>query len=242
MPESVTYQPKQDLWLALLRTARARGHLRSQWVTGAPEPAQTEAHRKGLDAEGWQYLLAVPASTVVFAPQPVGKLLFFAWRGQPSRPRWLTPEALPKMVQALAARLPRAAWHTAMVADGTHRPAAWRYAFIPVWECNVGEPGRARWLVLHRNRDRRTLTAYLSSAPATTALETLLRVSVAHRCNKTAIKRQQAAIGLNEYEVRSWRGWYHHMALSLLAGAFLLQQAREKPVAPVALAADEPWA
>jgi SRSO17 transposase len=43
----------------------------------------------------------------------------------------------------------------------------------------------------------------------------------------TEIEHQQAAIGLNEYEVRGWRGWRYHVALSLLAAAFPLQQARK---------------
>jgi SRSO17 transposase len=28
--------------------------------------------------------------------------------------------------------------------------------------------------------------------------------------------------GLDEYEVRGWRGWHHHITLARLAGAFLL--------------------
>lgn len=32
---------------------------------------------------------------------------------------------------------------------------------------------------------------------------------------------------LDEYEVRSWRGWQHHITLVLLAGAFLLTLQQE---------------
>ncbi len=34
-------------------------------------------------------------------------------------------------------------------------------------------------------------------------------------------------IGLDEYEVRGWCGWHHHVTLSLLAGAFLLSVQQE---------------
>jgi len=40
-------------------------------------------------------------------------------------------------------------------------------------------------------------------------------------------------VGLGQYEVRSWVGWHHHMALSLLAAWFLaLRRGREAEKTP----------
>ena len=41
-------------------------------------------------------------------------------------------------------------------------------------------------------------------------------------------------MGMDEYETRTWAGWHHHIALCLLAGAFLLslQQAWGEKDAP----------
>ncbi len=39
---------------------------------------------------------------------------------------------------------------------------------------------------------------------------------------ETLFRQAKGEAGLDEYEVRSWRGWYHHVALTLLAMAFLL--------------------
>ena len=33
---------------------------------------------------------------------------------------------------------------------------------------------------------------------------------------------RQSDVGLDEYETRTWAGWHHHIAMCLLAGAFLL--------------------
>jgi SRSO17 transposase len=38
---------------------------------------------------------------------------------------------------------------------------------------------------------------------------------------ETAFEAAKQEAGLDEYEVRSWRGWYRHITLSLLAHAFL---------------------
>ncbi len=39
-------------------------------------------------------------------------------------------------------------------------------------------------------------------------------------------------VGLDEYEVRSWHGWYRHITLSMLSFAFLtaLQACGEEPI------------
>ena len=39
---------------------------------------------------------------------------------------------------------------------------------------------------------------------------------------ETEFQTAKGETGLDEYEVRSWQGWHHHIALALLAGAFLL--------------------
>jgi hypothetical protein len=44
---------------------------------------------------------------------------------------------------------------------------------------------------------------------------------------ETEFELEKSEAGLMEYEVRSWVGWYHHMSMALLAGAFLLQLQQE---------------
>ena len=39
---------------------------------------------------------------------------------------------------------------------------------------------------------------------------------------ETEFETEKSDVGLDEYEVRTWAGWHHHIAMCLLAGAFLL--------------------
>ena len=39
---------------------------------------------------------------------------------------------------------------------------------------------------------------------------------------ETEFQTEKGDVGLDEYETRSWAGWHHHIAMCLLAGAFLL--------------------
>ena len=62
----------------------------------------------------------------------------------------------------------------------------------------------------------------LSNAPADTPLLTLAQVAAARWVIQTEFETAKGETGLDEYEVRSWAGWHHHLTLALLAGAFLL--------------------
>ena len=41
-------------------------------------------------------------------------------------------------------------------------------------------------------------------------------------CIEASFKRGKGEVGMDEYQVRSWEGWHHHMALSLMAVWFLI--------------------
>src|SRR5215467_6432008 len=62
---------------------------------------------------------------------------------------------------------------------------------------------------------------YLVYAPAGTALEEVVRVAGARWTSDDTFKQAKGLVGLDQYEVRSWQGWYRHITLALLAFAVL---------------------
>ena len=54
------------------------------------------------------------------------------------------------------------------------------------------------------------------------SLGELARVIKAGTCIEACFKRGKGEVGMDEYQVRTWQGWHHHMALSLLAVWFLI--------------------
>ena len=88
-----------------------------------------------------------------------------------------------------------------------------------------GLPGPEVWLLLRRHVDTGELKTYVCNAPPTTALETLMRMSGMQGSIETCIEECKQYLGMGDYEVRSWRGWHHHMTLCILAHFFLNQSA-----------------
>jgi len=54
------------------------------------------------------------------------------------------------------------------------------------------------------------------------SLAELARVIKAGVCIEANFKRGKSEVGMDAYQVRTWEGWHHHMALALMAVWFLL--------------------
>ena len=67
-----------------------------------------------------------------------------------------------------------------------------------------------------------TLTSVSEVELAVPSLAELARVIKAGACIEASFKRGKGEVGMDEYQVRTWEGWHHHMALSMLAVWFLI--------------------
>jgi SRSO17 transposase len=78
-------------------------------------------------------------------------------------------------------------------------------------------------------------------APAGTSLKEMLEAFGARWTVEQCFEEAKEEVGLDEYEVRSWHGWYRHQTLSMLALAFLAAlRANEKEYA-LKKSPNSPW-
>ena len=241
VPDELGYQTKAELGLGLLRRAREAGHLTAEWVTADEGYGEVPSLRDTLDAEGWRYVLEVPCNTHVFT-QPA-QVAVPAWSGrgrQPTQPRLVDGAPGPQSVESVAASLTAADWQELTVAEGAQGPRTYQFAALRVWESRDSLPGRACWLVLRHNLDGSEPKYYLSNAPPDTPLLRLAQVGAMRWPIETEFQTEKGETGLDEYEVRSWQGWHHHITMAMLAGVFLLslQQDWGEKYAPDHPAAD----
>jgi SRSO17 transposase len=245
VPEAVAYQSIAELGLSMLHQARTAGHLMGRWVTADEAYGKVPTLRDTLDDDEWLYVLEVPCSQPVFA-QPT-KTEVPAWSGrgrQPTKLRLVDGESGPQAVEAVAASLAAEDWQLLTVAEGAQGPRIHLFAARRVWESREGLPGRECWLVLRRNPDGSEPKHYLSNAPADTPLLMLAQVGAKRWPIETEFQLEKNETGLDEYEVRSWQGWHHHITMALLAGILLLslQQEWGEKDAPGNSAANQPSA
>jgi SRSO17 transposase len=120
-------------------------------------------------------------------------------------------------VEALASAFSATDWQRLCCGAGSKGERLYDWAQHPI----NGPQGQCALLVRRSLHDVSDLAYYLCFAPVGTPLQTLVNVAGARWSIEAGFEAAKSEVGLDEYEVRSWQGWYRHITLSLLAYAFL---------------------
>ena len=65
------------------------------------------------------------------------------------------------------------------------------------------------------------LAYYVCFGPPDAGLAELVRVAGSRRSIEECFEEAKGQVGLDQYEVRRWDGWYRHITLAMLAHAYL---------------------
>jgi SRSO17 transposase len=123
-------------------------------------------------------------------------------------------------VDALVAQIPAEAWQRLDVGAGSKGPRLydWACARLPYRT----EAGWAPWLLLRRSlSDPTDLAFYRAFGREETTVADLARGAGTRWVIESCFEEAKGEVGLADYEVRRWDGWYRHVTLALLAHAVL---------------------
>ena len=237
VPSDVRYQTRQEQCLEMLEAWGEQ--VPHGWVTGDDELGRHTRFRQELRERGERYVLGVPCTTTIRdleAPLPA-----YSGRGRRPKAPWQSATNWRQSLDPTA-------WTRFTVRDGEKGPVAIEMATRrvqtrierkrtgpeewlvvtrrPLSDERMWEPRASRDATDHDQRHRYhyylTPTAVCGTALQEPSLEELARVIKAGACIEASFKRGKGEAGMDEYQVRTWQGWHHHMALSLLAVWFLV--------------------
>ena len=210
IPDAVGFATKGELAKQMLIRAFA-ADVPADWVVGDTVYGYDEL-RLFLEEQQKNYVVAVPETHTIWVqgrPQPVG---------------------------LVAALLPQEAWVVLSAGEGSKGPRLYEWAWIHLPEQEKGTHERARWLLMRRSLSDPSKRAYYRAAgPAQTTLPELVRVAGSRWRIEEGYEQAKGEVGLDQYEVRTWRAWYRYITLALLAHAALVvmqeqSRAQEKKV------------
>jgi SRSO17 transposase len=224
VPKEMAFTTKPLLGWEMIHAVHQVGPLRCRWVTCDEAFGRDTDLLDRITGLGLWYLAEVPHDTRVWQQRPATVLP--PWSGQgrpPTRLRVLGGDPEATTVAQLAAAWPAKSWRQRTIKEGSKGPLVADFAAVRVIAVRGGLPGPEVWVVLRRNPLTGELKTYLSNAPAKVPLATLVRQSGMRWPIETCFEEGKQALGMGEYEVRSWRGWHHHMTLVILAHFFLVR-------------------
>ena len=226
VPEDVVFRTKPELASELIRHVGPK--IRHGWVTFDEGYGKDPEFLSGLEELDERYIGEVPKTCRGWLRRPEVEEPPGRGRGRRrSKPRVAPGQPEPQTAEAIAAALPAGAWKRRRFREGSQGTQVAHFAAIRFVVERDDLPGPELWLVIERSGDQ---APYVKSDLSTARPDCPLleRAQAGH--NRWPVEgcflRGKQEVGLDDDEVRGWRGFHHHMTLVLLALWFLVLRPR----------------
>jgi SRSO17 transposase len=226
VPEAIVFRTKPELALELIRSVGPQ--VRHGWVTFDEGYGKDPGFLSGLEELDERYIGEVPKSFRCWRQRPEVEQPKPGRTGRPRRkPRVRRGEPEPQTAEAIAASLPSSAWKRLRFREGTKGIQLAHFAAVRIVAERDDLPGPDLWLVIERSCDQAPyIKYYVSNAAPDCPLLELAQAGHSRWPVEDCFLRGKQELGLDDYEVRGWRGWHHHMTLVMLAMWFLVLEKR----------------
>ncbi len=206
IPESMTFRTQWEIALDLLRRSVRDGPLRLTWLTADEFYGRVSAFLDGVAGMGITYVVEVPVNTMGWTPRAYA-------RGTEHR-----------RVDDLFRR-GGPSWVDYHVKDTTKGPVVWRVRATR-FVSHAGSNRSEKWLLIAVNVLTNETKYFLSNAPETTEVSTLLTVAFRRWQVEHNFKESKQEVGFDHYEVRTYRSMQRHLALSMVSLLFLVRSSQ----------------
>jgi SRSO17 transposase len=214
VPEDVVYK---EMWEILLDEIDQCKEVPHSWVTADSEFGRVNDFRAGLRERQERYVVDVRED-----------LRMRDLRAKPP-PRQGTTGRIPAVSAETSAKAwteaqPESAWSQLEIRGGEKGPL--RVEAVQTW-VETYEGSRIgpeeRFIAIRTvNADEKKIWYTLSGATEESVpLRTVVWAHAQRHWQEANFQAGKSEVGLGHYETRSWRGWHHHMTMSLLALWFL---------------------
>jgi SRSO17 transposase len=195
IPPDRLFATKPELARRMLERALQAG-VPAAWVTGDGVYGDNRRLRQWLEEQERAYGLAVSGKESVEV------------------------EGVHCPVKAVLAALPAEGWTRASAGAGAQGPRWYDWCWLP--GAAPLQPDWRRWLLVRRSVEEPTaLTACLVFAPHNTPLVEAVQTAGTRWAIESSFEAAKQEVGLDQYEVRSWTGWYRHITVAMWAYALL---------------------
>jgi SRSO17 transposase len=231
IPDDVVYRPKWVIAEDLIQRALSNG-VRFGWLTFDEFYGRNGPFRRNLEAMGQNYVAEVPVDLMGWTSPPQ-----VHYQNHPrdkaagqseARPRLKVRNAPAVEVRNILKHSPalrEIPWERYRVKDGEKGPMVWEAKRIPLWikDENDLPSGPCHLVIARPVLQPDEVKFFLSNAPQSTALETLLLVAFSRWRIERMFEDSKTELGMDHFEVRKYLSVQRHLALTCVSHLFLAE-------------------
>ena len=221
------FKPKTQLALEMVEDVD-RHQIGYAWIGADAGYGKEPAFLRALDQLNKVFVVDVPQTQRVYLQHPkLSTSPLSHASGGTGRLRFTRK---PVSLGSWVPYLPQKYWKKISIRESSRGLLAPEFFHTQVWVFDKKYDQQPhRWHLLVRRdlgEDGFEYKYSLSNAPLTTTLSVLAwRQSQRYRIEQ-AFQEAKQELGMDDYQVRTWRAWHHHTTMTLLANLFLLEMKR----------------
>lgn len=224
LPAEIKFRTKPQLAAEMLKDLAEKQQLPFRYVLAdsvyAANPDFIEAAESLV---GVTYLGQVPENTTCWPKQPVVTEKNYNYRGKNQTKKILSDSAKePITFKTFANNINDFFWYRRKVSEGTKGPIEYEFTKRRVVLAHQGLPSKTVWLLIRRTMEKESQYSYfISNAPISTRLDKFVWLSGLRWSIEQCFGETKTELGMDQYEVRKFPAWHHHILTCMLAHYFL---------------------
>jgi len=224
IPEDVEFKTKPQLAVEMFHDLQKQKSLPYKYVLAdslyGNSPEFIDAVEKCANLI---YFVSIPSDTLCWLKRPTTRKKEYKYKGKVH-----TKEILEKTekksisFETLAMNTNNYFWYRRKVSEGTKGPIEYEFLRRRVVLSKNGLPQKTVWLIIRRTLGcNATYDYYISNAPESTKLKTFVWLSGIRWAIEQCFEETKSELGMDQYEVRKYPGWNHHILTCMLSHFFL---------------------
>lgn len=222
IPDDVCFKKKTELAWEMIKDAIEK-KIPFGWIGMDCLYGRSSWLRNKIDSRNKFYIADIPCDQRVWLQKPtIGIPEKKEGRGRiPTRIQVLDGDSF--RVDELKNRATVDEWEQVFIRDTERRELWANMLFLRVYPReDEGLPGKKCWLIIRVDPESGDVKYQLSNASKNASKDRLAEMSGSRYWIERTFEDGKGIAGLEDYQVRGWTGWHHHMTMTILAMLFLM--------------------